>query len=192
VLIATENSFNGGPESWYSDPYRNDQPHYHDSTAFADRAAVVRGRFATGKVLIAGCGYGYLVKHLVGLGVDAYGADASDWCVSQAATVAHNRVLKADITNRAQLTSALTFAGLRTNGRFTAIVTEDVLTCLTDAEITLALSELRRISQVLFHIVTAVETEADRLPEFNWKTLEAWKALVGTDNILGLESYQVL
>jgi len=48
VLIATQESFDGGPNAWYDDPYRNGQPHYRDSPAFADRAAIVRGRFATG------------------------------------------------------------------------------------------------------------------------------------------------
>ncbi len=192
MVILTQADFEGGPNAAYDDPYRNGQPHYRDSTAFADRAAGVRGRFATGKVLIAGCGYGYLVKHLVSLGVDAYGCDASDWCVSQAATVAPNRVLKADITNRAQLASTLTFAGLRTNGRFTAIVTEDVLTCLTDAEIGAALTELRRVSQVLFHMVTAVELEAERDPRFNWKALQEWKTLISNELVMGIETGSVI
>lgn len=186
ALIATQADYEGG---WYFDPTKAvGELDYRDGPHFDPREAFLRGRLASGKILIAGCGYGYLVKRLVALGLDAWGCDASDWCVARAAEVAPNRVTKADVTVRSQLTSTLTFAGLRTNGKFAAIVTEDLLICLTDAEITTALAELRRVSQALVHIVTAVELEAERNPIFNWKTLPAWKSVVGTESVMGLET----
>lgn len=186
MLIPTQADMEG---RWYNDPQRpKGEPPYWNSPQFGERAQTVRGRFSTGKILVAGCGYGYLVKHLIGLGLDAWGCDASDWCVARAAEVVPNRVIKADITVRSQLTSTLTFAGLRTNGRFTAIVTEDVFTCLTDAEIVTALTELRRITNSLFHILTAVEVEAERNPIFTWKTLTEWKAVVAPELVMSLET----
>lgn len=194
ALIATQADYEGGEGvAWYFDPAKAvGELDYRDGPHFNSRVGFLQGRVSSGKILIAGCGYGYLVKRFVALGLDAWGCDASDWCVTQGSSVAPGRIVKADITNRTQLASVLTAAGLRSNQRFAAIVTEDVLTCLTDAEITAALTELRRISSVLFHIVTAVEVEAQRNPAFNWKTPLEWKQVVGTELIMGLESATIL
>ncbi len=55
MLVATGESFEG---DWYFDPYRGNLAHYRDNGQFLTRAQVIRGRFATGKVLVAGCGLG--------------------------------------------------------------------------------------------------------------------------------------
>lgn len=191
MLIATQADYEGG---WYFDPNKAvGELDYRDGSHFNARVEFLRARVTTGKVLIAGCGYGYLVKRLVDLGFDAWGCDASQWCVDKAATIVPGRVIKADVTVRAQLGSVLTAAGLSSkNGRFAFTVTEDLLVCLADAEISTALTELRRISASLFHIVTAVEVEAERGASFNWKTLSGWKAVVGTELVFGVESRSVV
>lgn len=193
MLIGTEANFNGSVGSWYVDPYKAEgEAHYRDYPVFSQRATNIKGRFNTGKILIAGCGYGYLVKHLLSLGADAWGVDASPWAISQGTTVAPNRILQADVTQRAQLDAARTAAGLKSTQKFTAVITEELLPSLTDAEVAVALTELRRVGTVLFHIVTAVELQADRMPEFNWKTLAEWKTVVGTELVMGVESGTIL
>lgn len=190
AVIYTQADYEG---NFIRDPYRlPGQPHYHDDPEYERRSSAIRGRFSIGKILVAGCGYGYTVRHLINLGIDAWGIDASAYAVQQASTIVPGRVTQANILIRSELTACLTFAGLKTNQKFTAIVTEDVLTCLTDAEIVMALTELRRIGTVVFHIVNAVELEANRLLQFNWKTPAQWKTVVGTESVLTLESYTVL
>jgi 2-polyprenyl-3-methyl-5-hydroxy-6-metoxy-1,4-benzoquinol methylase len=175
---------------YYKDPYG--LPPYRDNSMFLDRAGMIRGRFATGKILIVGCGYGYTVKHLLDLGADVYGCDASAWAVLQAATVAPARVTQVDVLDRVQMTSTLTSAGLRTNQRFTGIITEDMWSYFTDTEVAAALVEVRRLSSAILHIVTAVESDAERNPNLNWKTLEQWKALLAPDLVTGSETGTVL
>jgi SAM-dependent methyltransferase len=175
---------------YYKDPYG--LPPYRDNSMFLDRAGMIKGRFTTGKILIAGCGHGYTIRHLLNAGADVYGCDASAYALQQAATIAPNRVTQADVLNRTQMTGTLTFAGLKTNQKFTGLISEDMWSYFTDAEVTAALVELRRLSNALLHIVTAVESETERDPTLNWKTLEAWKTLLAPDLVMGSESGMVL
>ncbi len=186
-IIFTQQDFES---TYYKDPYG--LLPYRDNSMFLDRAGMIKGRWATGKILIAGCGYGYTVKHLLNLGADAYGCDASAYAVQQAATVAPNRVVQANVLDRTQMTSVLTFAGLRSNQRFTGLVAEDMWSYFTDTEVALALLELRRLSNAVLHIVTAVESETERNPALNWKTLEVWKVLLALDPVMGSETGTVL
>lgn len=166
---------------------------------FAWRAKWLVDRYGTaGKWLVAGCGWGFLVDELVTLGVDAYGVDAAAYCQAKAvlnlpAKVAP-RVILADVTSRTALTAAKTAAGLTGSNKFAVTVTEDLLPMLTATETSSALTELRRISTLVTHIVSALaptELTPDVVRSTNlgitWRTLAAWKLIVGNDLVVNTD-----
>jgi hypothetical protein len=169
---------------------------YQRFAFFAWRAEWLVNRFGpTGKWLVAGCGWGFLVDELLKLGVDAWGVDPSPYAKAKAtenlSAASAARVLQVDLTTRAQLASARSAAGLTGNQRFDVTVTEDVLPVFSDAEITVGLTELRRVSNAIVHIVTAVPSGdlATRAVGLNWKTMVQWKTLVGNDTVLNAEGF---
>jgi len=158
---------------------------------YAERAAWVRSIVPTGKVLVAGCGWGYLVDELVALGLDAWGIDASTYCVGRA--VVSSRVLTVEATSRNRPAGARTAAGLGGSTKFAAAVTDDLLPCLTDAEASTALAELRRVATTLLHIVTpGAAADPAKAAGLNWKSHAAWKSFVGTDLVYSAEGKAVL
>src|ERR1044072_3702490 len=76
---------------------------------FAERANIIASRFATniGKIVVFGCGFGYLVDELVQRGYDAWGLDGADYARNKAAEVlpfaSANRVVLADMGNNQAL-----------------------------------------------------------------------------------------
>lgn len=168
---------------------------YHRYPFFAERAAELSRRFQNGKILIAGCGWGYLVEDALAAGFDAWGCDASAYAVAKSQEVlaapARSRIIQADITVRSQLTTLRSTAGLTGAQRFRAVVTEDVLPVLTDAEITAALIELRRIAiaGAVLHIVTPGDpADPAKFAPLNWKPIETWRALCAPDLVLDAET----
>jgi 2-polyprenyl-3-methyl-5-hydroxy-6-metoxy-1,4-benzoquinol methylase len=157
--------------------------------------------FQNNKILIAGCGYGYLVQRLMDVHgfTDVWGCDASAWAIQQAKALHPHlaaRFVQADITVRQQLTALRSAAGLSGNQSFRAVVTEDVLPCAANqAEAQTMLTELRRISQGEGHIISmrfpdgTVQPDGSvvtpwggvsQMPGFLWLTPAAWRALIGT------------
>jgi hypothetical protein len=68
-------------------------------------------------------------------------------------------------------------AGLRNNQRFEAIIDEDMICCLTDAEAVTFRSAGISNSNIFLHLVD----EGDNLSEwYNFKSIAQWKALLGT------------
>lgn len=162
---------------------------------FAERAAAVVAAYGSVKTLVVGCGWGYLVDELLRLGVDAWGIDASLYAITKGKAVAGmlpatlTRLSVADATNRTQLTAVRTTAGLVGSARFGLVVTEDMLPMLTDAEVTTAVTECRRIATNMLHIVTpGTATDASKLTALNWKSTAAWKALVAPDAVMDAEA----
>jgi hypothetical protein len=165
ALLADASRFEQG--DWYSQYRRYD--------FFAQRAAWIHATVPTGKLLVAGCGWGYLVDELVKLGRDAWGIDASSYCAGKG--IAPGRVLTRSALVRADVNAAKTAAGIAGGGKFAAGITEDLLPCLTVAEITSALGELRRACTSLLHIVTPGDGSAQppgRVPEMTWRSHQEW------------------
>lgn len=171
-------------------------PPYRRYDYFISRAAEIKGRFAGGKVLIAGCGWGYTVDELVKLGIDAWGCDASQYAVDKAKAVlpaaSAGRVLLADVTVASQLDAVRVAAGLKGKTTFTAVVDEDMFTALTDAEIATAAPNLRATGNVVLHLLTCTKPEIPwdmdrRDPSLNWKSLPEWQALLAPDVVLDVE-----
>lgn len=179
AVLATQARFEEG--GWYSQ--------YRNYPFFAQRAAWINQTVPTGKLLIAGCGWGYLVDELLKLGRDVWGIDASAYCVGKG--IAPGRVFQRSALVRADLNAAKTAAGVASNGRFAAGVTEDLLPCLTVPEVSSALQELRRACTSLLHIVTPGDGSAQppgRVPEMTWRDVAGWKQIVGSDPVYSTET----
>lgn len=161
---------------------------------FGMRLDSLKQRFAPNgqKLLVAGCGWGFLVDELLTAGYDAWGCDASAYCVGKAPQVlpaaSAARVRQADVLVAAQLDAMARAAGLRGNPpRWDLLVTEDLLEMLTDAEIPTALALLRaRCRANLGHIVTPFDPweGANCDPRVNWKTYDQWRAIVSPPDVL--------
>lgn len=176
--LASETDFKQG--GMYSD--------YRRYPFFAQDADLLTTRYPSlGRVLVAGCGYGYLVDELSIRGWDAWGCDASLWAVGQRISA---RIQGFDILIRQDMTD---IKNLGTGARFDLIVTEDVLTVLSDVEVATALTELRRIAKSpareLFHIVTCanelidgpLSSSRDITLGLNWKTHIDWVTTIGNN-----------
>jgi SAM-dependent methyltransferase len=165
---------------------------------FATRAAIIHARYpAVGKILIAGCGYGYLVDELVKLGRDAWGIDAATYAVNTGKAEMPQiagRLILADAGNSLDMQAARAAAGLTGNRRFDLIVDEDMLPVMSDAEATGALAQMRAnvLNGRIFHIITPGDpVDPSKVAALNWKSIGAWKAIMGAEPILNAETGEV-
>ena len=173
-------------------------PGYRRYPFFAERADLILNLYgAGGKVLVVGCGWGFLVDELLTRGYDAWGLDGSSYAIAKAAEVlpaaSAQRVLLADTTNRQQVVAVRAAAGVVGNQRFKLIVTEDVLPVLSDAEVAVAVAECRRVATNVLHIVTPGDpTDPSKLAGLNWKSIETWASLVAPDTLLNAEGNRIV
>ena|SRR5215471_9124042 len=153
---------------------------------FQQRIDNLKGRIAPNgqKLAIWGCAFGYLVQLAMTAGYDAYGFDASPYAVTRARQIQSAaigaRIFQRDATVAADVTQSRKDAGLSGNQRFALLLTEDMLTCLSDAEIQTALPLLRgSCSANLGHMVLPLERAGTgNDPRVNWKTISAWKTIL--------------
>lgn len=165
----------------------------------------------TQKVVIAGCGYGYLVAILKDRGWDVVGFDLGDYALQRIldGEIPADKqllVVKADVmdTNGPESTQTVRqLAGLTGQQKFDLCISEDLLPCLDDTELATALPNMRDMADTVAHIVTTVMVEdppgtymsaADLHPgqALNWKTPEDWLALVGSDILIRTGTYDVV
>ncbi len=164
---------------------------------------------------MAGCGFGYLVKHLmIGGFTDVWGCDISQWAIAQgqlATPAIAIRLVVADCTNRSSLNALRTTAGLTGNSRFRLVITEDMLPAAdATAEAQTMLTELRRVAQDMVHMATCMQVGEHKNPdgsvsraagapphrvaEILWETATGWKAIINNSNemLLDVETGEVL
>jgi hypothetical protein len=140
------------------------------------------------KVAVAGSAYGFLVEALVARGFDAWGFDASSYAVGKAQAGAVNlttrgRVLQKDLLVSSQVTDVRRAAGLTGQNRFHLGVTEDVLPCLSDAEVLQGVGFARSATLALVHIVTAIPPSTPSIVSpLNWMVLADWRTLLSLSN----------
>lgn len=167
---------------------------------FAERADLIAARFqpSVGKVVVFGCGFGYLVDELVQRGYDAYGIEMSDYARAKATEVlpfaSASRIILANMANRSALNSARSAAGLTGNQRFAVGISEDALPVATDeAEARLALDECRRIISTtpgrFVHWITCSDPSNpsdldNRYPGLLWRSEAEWRAIIGPSDII--------
>lgn len=130
------------------------------------------------KVLIAGCAYGYTVEYLVdNWGVEAYGMDVSTYAVNQSdSEIAYgDRVFEGNVLSSQDLRSVRQSTP---GGRFSVVLNECVLECLTDAEAEAAAGNMRSEAQTqLVHRVWSTDGSNLNMDWYNAKTLSAWASL---------------
>lgn len=175
---------------------------YQQYPFFTDRVNALKSRFAPNNqtLLIAGCGFGYLVNLAVQAGYNAFGIDGSSWAIQQGQALLPaiaTRLAVADITVASQIDAATKGFGLKGGNpvKYALLVTEDVLPCLSDAEITTALTNLRaRASSNLLHIITPGDGGPECDSRLNWKLFGdtatpapagSWRALLCPPDVVG-------
>ena len=129
---------------------------------------------------------------------DVWGCDASAWAIQQAQALhpaIAGRFVQSDITVRQNLNALRSTAGLQGNQRFRATLTEDVLpTAQSEAEAQSMLTELRRITTDMAHLITMRfpdgvlqpdgsvvapwSAEPVQMPGFLWRSPAEWVAIV--------------
>ena len=170
---------------------------------FSQRADRITGLFPSpGKILVAGCAVGYLVDELIKRGYDAWGCDASQYIVDRSVTdlpqSTANRVILADCRVASELDGLRSTCGLRGKQKFGLIITEEMLTALSDdTEVAEVLTQLRIVGRNLFHIVACADRNDDvqmrgRLSGLLWYSLSEWKQRVGHDDrVLNSETWEI-
>ena len=159
------------------------------------RAASISGRFAnlTTLILVAGCGFGTLVKRLKDLGyTNVWGCDMSTELINYGKTLypdIASRLLVANCLNNSgsslpSMTGVRRAAGLTGNNRFTLCITDDMLTVMSNAEVATCLTVLRATASTLIHILWPIDPDpqiaALANPAINWKTVPTgWQAIIG-------------
>jgi hypothetical protein len=89
------------------------------------------------KILVAGCGYGYVVWHLWDQGFSGWGVDGA-WAQGQARTGGKlpnisDHILAGDCTLAADMANIRSQAGIGRNRRFDAVITDDLLSVADSA-----------------------------------------------------------
>jgi 2-polyprenyl-3-methyl-5-hydroxy-6-metoxy-1,4-benzoquinol methylase len=112
---------------------------YRHHEGYAKRARLFR--YFPEPILVVGCGFGFLVEEFKLLAKSAWGIDASQWAIN-------NRV-----NERVKLGDILDIRNWEL-GEFAAVVTEDLLPCLTDNEALLAARNCQALSPIVVHLVT--------------------------------------
>lgn len=159
---------------------------YHRYPFFSHRAKMLDERFSQyrdSRVLIAGCGWGYLLDELEKLGWErVYGFDASGYAVHEAAVrelpaPVSSRVFHHDIT-----------VGPPHGDAYSLIVTENVLPCAEDeAEALLMVENLKRrleVSGEMVHIITPALDRVRQMSTFLWMTRDWWESTLSDDHII--------
>ncbi len=165
----------GGYDKYDELGYRNKNTRTNQLIA---KAQTYGWDLAGAKVLIVGCAYGYLVKHLVSLGVDAYGIDISPYAISRIHVEMQGRIILGDARVEADFEAVKSLAGMtKRNDKFDLIVDEDMIACLTDAEAVIFCDLGKSYSNMFYHLVD----ESPHLAQwYNWKTIANWKTLIST------------
>jgi SAM-dependent methyltransferase len=161
-------------------------PPYSRFPFFQTRVDELKQRYAPAgqRLLVVGCGYGYLVDDCVAAGYDAYGIDASAYAIGKGQTLLPgiaSRLTVADALDAAALDQAAKGWGLKGGTpKWTLLITEDCLPCMTDTEVQTALTNLRaRCTTNLAHVVTCGDPAVDKVdPRINWKSVDGWRTVL--------------
>lgn len=174
----------GGTGALYDPPYSR-------FPFFQTRLDGLKQRFAPSgqKLLVVGCGFGYLVDDAVTAGYDAWGVDNA-YAIGKAKALLPaiaSRLIVADALTASTLDSAAKTAGLKGGTpKWPLLVTEDVLPCMSDAEVQTALTNLRaRCSTNLLHFVTCGDGGPECDPRLTWKSIDGWRTVLCPPDVVG-------
>lgn len=113
-------------------------------------------------ILVVGCGFGGLVRAFRDLGKQAWGVDASQWCIDNREKRASNRVFKFDILDLSDWTL----------GHMGTVISEDLWPHLTDAEVLVAARNCQALAPFVINMVTE-QGQAD----LNYHSTGYWMSL---------------
>ena len=177
-LIATAADFEqAGQGALYS-------PAYQEYLYFQLRIDKLKGRAAPNnqKLAVWGCAWGYLVNLAVAAGYDAFGFDASAYAIAKAKALfpaLAARFFQRNALVSGDVSGSRGDAGIHGQSKFALLVTEDMLTCMSDAEINTSLPLLRgACSANLLHVLSPSDEGTPVDQRINWKTKEQWAALL--------------
>lgn len=162
--------------------------HYNDTELFADRAAGFVNKLSLSgkKVLEVGCAKGFVVEALADAGVDAYGIDVSDYCIStcdgfSGKTDAAAKIRRPDLADRFILGDIRTALASFPDNEFDALISLNFLVCIPEEDLPLLVSEMNRVSKFQAHVVNEYSdstegagrfyinrTKQQWLDDFNW------------------------
>lgn len=173
------------PNTW-APAYERDCSVYSAAPNTAAQIASALVLLPAHKVGFIGAGYGWIanaVAQLIGCTVAAI--DTSQYIQDRKLANADVEIINADVSagsGRAQVRQAL---GITGNSKATYMVTENVITCLTDQECLNLSSFLHDLSDNVVHwtAVPDLDKQARGLQDlnYNWKTIAEWKALLPND-----------
>lgn len=189
----------------------------HRAKKLMDAIGICHGE----KVLIIGCGFGWLVEEFNRIGVHALGTDTSPYIHAAKDTSeepelreaiiaadldpdsgrgaeALEKLLdggirtKATILNQDSLTEESRFIVGSSIGDIDYIITEDLLPALSDEEVSeLCLALWEYNAKAVYHLMALKNVSVDQDPKFNWKTLEDWQPLVHGQMIIKSDTYEI-
>lgn len=153
---------------------------YHKYEFFKTRANKIANLYPNKEtsILIAGCGFGYLVEELLELGYEkVYGFDASNYALDKVLSDFRYRVMKGNILYPQNLQAICNFVGV---DKFDLAITEDCLPCAWDEkEAQVMIDNLQNVSYEQFHIITCgLEKDVEdgfRTPLLLWRSMKWWK-----------------
>lgn len=147
----------------------------------------------SGKVCaVIGCAFGLTVQALRALGVTAWGMDISAYAISQVPADTQAYVVQGDARLASAWSALKAKAGLKGgNAKFDVCITEDLLSCMSDADVNLVLTQARANTKNggIYHYVE------DGAPAtwYNERTAASWKTFVGTtDTVVKRFTWQVM
>jgi len=146
---------------------------YSDESAY-QRATILRAQlgYDAKNILILGCAYGFLVEELVKSGRNAFGLDISEYALSQASVDVSAKLVLGDASKQADYTAVLQLAGIE---KFDAIVSENMLCCLTDLEIKALNLITKEVATRVVHLVS----EAENLSQwYNYKSIKEYNSFL--------------
>ena len=166
----------GGYDNYWWNSYLTDDSSVL-ANKFVQKALTLNIDLTGKKVLVLGCAYGFLVKFLLELGVDAYGMDISEFAISQLPELS-GRLLVGDMRLDADYQRAKTLAGLtKKNDVFDMIIDEDCICCFTDSEAVTVCTLMKSYSSMAVHLV---DVTPNLINWYNLHTLDEWRVIVGT------------
>jgi hypothetical protein len=182
------NAVQGGTALYYQ-PHDGSGYHPENDTNIPARVAWIESLIPTtaGKVAVWGCSWGYMVQLLVNAGYDAYGFDGSSWAITTGQSrysAISSRLFVEDATITANINTSKAQVGLGPIAKFALLITDDMLTCCSDAEISTMLPLLRNVATRMAHVVTPLDPTTTQDARLNWKTTANWKTVVSPDTLL--------
>ncbi len=185
---AYNGSFHGGVEFFYERTAR-----WRAELSLAKNIIRELSLDGTHRIVIFGCGFGWLDEAMRTQGIDAIGTDTSPhiqnaWTSGTGETGSSKKPLNQNGGNNGSRNKIRQeFAG---NNDPTHVISENVLTSLSDAEITDLAQWDSFTGAAIIHLTSVFEKQIqkDQFPAWNWKTGAEWRTFF---NGLGLSHHRI-